>query len=322
MFKLALVFGSAAAATINGATLEAFEKFRVEFSRTYKEGTPEYFKRLEVFAERLEEISQLNDEHILVAGYPVFGVNKFTDVSKDEFSEMYLNKAIKNSTAEADKLPRSDVILNGPPANDIDWRTKGVLTPVKDQAQCGSCWAFSATETIESFAQLAGKGLATLAPQQIVSCDKVDGGCNGGWPYQAMTYIKQAGGQEGESSYPYTSGGGNTGVCKVDSSKFVAGIKVAGYTQVTKGESNLEAALNKGPVSICVDASSWSSYRSGVLSTCGTSVDHAVQAVGYTSAYWIVRNSWGTSWGESGFIRIARGKDLCLISDYVVYPTF
>jgi cysteine peptidase B len=322
MFKLALVFGSAAAATINGATLEAFEKFRVEFARSYKEGTPEYFKRLEVFAERLEEISELNDKHILVAGYPVFGINKFTDVSKEEFAAMYLNKAIMNSTAEADKLPRSDVKLDGPPANDIDWRTKGVLTPVKDQQQCGSCWAFSATETIESFAQLAGKGLPILAPQQIVSCDKVDGGCNGGWPYQAMAYIKQAGGQETESAYPYTSGGGNTGICKVDKSKFVPGVQVTGSVSVTKGENNLEAALNKGPVSICVDASSWSSYRSGILSTCGTSVDHAVQAVGYTADYWIVRNSWGTSWGESGFIRIARGRDLCLISDYVVYPTF
>jgi len=311
-----------AAASINGATLEAFDKFRVEFARTYKEGTPEYFKRLEVFAERLEEISAQNDEHILVAGYPVFGINKFTDVSKEEFASMYLNKAIKNSTAEADKLPRSEVKLDGPPANDVDWRSKGVLTPVKDQMQCGSCWAFSATEAIESFAQLAGKPLPVLAPQQIVSCDKVDQGCNGGWPYQAMTYIKGAGGMETDSAYPYTSGGGNTGVCKVDKTKFVAGLAVAGYVQVAKGEANLETVLNKGPVSICVDASSWSSYRSGVLATCGTSVDHVVQAVGYTAAYWIVRNSWGTSWGESGFIRIARGKDLCLVSDYMVYPTF
>jgi len=314
VLALALV-GLAGAAIIDGKTLEAFDNFARKFNKKYSDD--EYATRASIFAANLEKVNKMNAEHMLVGGEAVFGVTKFSDLSDAEFKQYFLTAQVPLN----DTVPRTTPILSEPPANDVDWRTKGVLTAVKDQGQCGSCWAFSATEAIESFAQIAGKGLKVAAPQQVVSCDKVDGGCNGGWPYNAYTYVHGAGGIEGETSYPYTSGTtGATGTCKFDGSKIV--LPVAGYKSITKGEANLEAALNVGPVSVCVDATTWGSYTGGILSSCGTSVDHCVQAVGYTATTWTIRNSWGSGWGESGFMRIARGKDLCLISDYVTYPTF
>jgi len=205
-----------------------------------------------------------------------------------------------------------------------DWRTKGAVTAVKDQAQCGSCWAFSTTEAIESYAFLAGQPLKILSPQQINSCDKNDGGCNGGNTETAYRYVESAGGLELEADYPYTSGTGRTGTCKFDASKIAISIK--GYKSVARGESNLQNALGSGPVSVCLAARAFQSYHSGILSQCDNQVDHCVQAVGFDTTnsvpYWIVRNSWGTSWGERGYIRVEMGKDLCRISDDVTYPTF
>jgi C1A family cysteine protease len=292
---------------------EAFKRFLQEYHKSYTNAS-EYEYRLSVFSDNLVRINKQNEEHTLVSGAAVFGVTQFSDLTEQEFKSRYLTAVPQPTVGEV-------VTFEGETAAEIDWRTKDVLTRVKDQGQCGSCWAFSATEAIESFAKLANRALIELAPQQITSCDKTDAGCNGGWPYNAYNYVKSAGGIESEGAYPYTSGStGKTGNCNFDSGKVA--ISLNGYKSVATGENNLEAALNVGPVSVCVDANSWGSYRGGILSTCGTSVDHCVQAVGYTSDYWVIRNSWGTSWGENGFMRIARGRNLCLISSYVTYPTF
>lgn len=314
---LKATLATAAFVAVSGSITDAFERFKVAHGVKYA-SQQEHNDRLLIFAKNIQKINQMNEEHVELTGEAVFGITRFSDLTEDEMKSRYLTSRVP----EVEDGEREAVVLAGPVANDVDWRGKGVLTPVKDQGQCGSCWAFSATEAIESYAQMSGKySLLELAPQQIVSCDSADSGCNGGWPYKAYGYVQTAGGIEGESAYPYTSGtSGSTGTCHADSSKFQ--VKVAGYKSVIKGESNLAAALNNGPVSVCVDAANWSSYRSGILTTCGSSVDHCVQAVGYTADAWIVRNSWGSSWGESGFIRIARGSDLCLIGDYVTYPLF
>mmetsp|Transcript_9761 Transcript_9761/g.19804 ORF Transcript_9761/g.19804 Transcript_9761/m.19804 type:complete len:159 (-) Transcript_9761:213-689(-) len=149
-----------------------------------------------------------------------------------------------------------------------------------------------------------------LSPQQIVSCDRTSQGCNGGWTESAYTYIKNNGGLETEDDYPYTSWIGNSGTCKSDSSKAAA--TLSGYTTVS-GEDNMASYVQStGPLSVCLDASTWSSYTGGVMKVCGSSVDHCVQAVGVlpdtAGGYWKVRNSWGTTWGESGFIRLEFGR--------------
>jgi len=155
--------------------------------------------------------------------------------------------------------------------------------------------------------------------EQIVDCDTTDHGCEGGMPTNAYNYVQSAGGIDSYSSYPYTAEGGQSGSCQFNAANVVT--NVASQSSIN-GETGLyQQASTAGPVSVCVDATTWQSYKGGVLKSCGTSVDHCVQLVGYANygksgSYWIVRNSWGTSWGESGFIWIAIGQDLCDIGDY------
>lgn len=256
----------------------------------------------------------------LWGGEAVFGITKFMDLTKEEFKARYLTYVPRNTSGVEYYTPTTPAVAA------VDWRTKGVLTAVKDQGQCGSCWAFSATQAIESYAMMSGKySLVKLSPQQINSCDKTDGGCNGGNTETAYEYVKKVGGLETEATYPYTSGtSGITGTCKFNAADIK--VAIAGYTSVTKGEANLKSALNDGPVSVCLAAGSFQTYRSGILKLCVPPVDHCVQAVGYddsaSTPYWIVRNSWGSSWGEAGFIRLEMGKDICHISDDVTFPTF
>lgn len=304
------------AVTLNTAVTDAFGRFMKEYGKSY-DSVEEYAKRLGVFAENMERVAKMNAEHVLINGEAVFGVTKFSDLTPEEFKATYLTYRPSNRTRNV-----KDPVIEGPIANDIDWVSKGAVTPVKDQGRCGSCWAFSATAAIESYAKLSGKyGLEVLSAQQINSCDKRDGGCNGGNTETAYEYVKGAGGIERNSDYPYTSGGGSTGSCKFQSSKIA--VTISGYHSVSRGESALKNALNEGPASLCLAASSWQSYRGGILSRCDNQVDHCVQGTGYSgSSYWRIRNSWGTRWGESGFIRLAQGSDLCKVSDDTTYPTF
>jgi len=304
-------------AVIDSSVTSAFTRFMEEYNKQYAD--EEFSVRLGIFAQNLERVNKMNEEHILIGGEAVFGVTKFSDLTPEEFKAMYLTYVPSNVS-----MPRVNVVLDGEAATVVDWRTKGAVTPVKDQGQCGSCWAFSATEAIESYSFLNDGKLVSLSAQQITSCDKTDGGCNGGNTETAYGYVHKAGGIETSTDYPYTSGGGSTGVCKFVASKVA--VKIAGYKSVARGETNLKAALNNGPVSVCLAAEAFQSYRSGILRSCPGSVDHCVQAVGYDDTnsppYWTVRNSWATSWGEKGYIRVASGSDLCKISDDVTYPTF
>jgi len=311
------LIAAASAATISGDVMSAFIDFQKTYGKSYSDA--EFPKRLEVFTNNLERVNKLNAEHILIGGEAVHGVTQFSDLTPEEFKAMYLNYVPRNESVH-----RPFLQLDGPLAAAVDWRTKGAVTAVKDQGQCGSCWAFSATEAIESYFFLKTGKLATLSPQQITSCDKVDGGCNGGWPYRAYEYVKSAGGMELESDYPYTSGSGQTGTCKFQAAKVVAGTGLTAYTSIQQSESQLQAAVNNGPASVCVAADAFQSYRSGILRSCPGQIDHCVQAVGYDSdqGYWIVRNSWATTWGEAGYIRIAMGQDLCQIAQDATFPTW
>jgi len=184
---------------------------------------------------------------------------------------------------------------------------------------------FSATETIESANIIAGKlntGMADwLAPQEIVDCDTEGSGCQGGWPSQAMQFIISQGGQDTESSYPYT---GEDGTCASATGKI--GATIASVVPVTADEGQMYTALKTMPLSICADASAWQDYSSGIFtaSECTTNIDHAIQLTGYNptqGAYWIVRNSWGANWGMNGFIWLQYGTDCCGITSYVAYAT-
>jgi hypothetical protein len=291
-----------------------FEAWVAHHGKAYATSA-EYEKRSGIFKANLLKAQVQNLESIQNGGDAAFGITQFSDLTEEEFRTTYLMQNYVPNNDERFVETALEV------AADVDWRTKGVLTGVKDQGQCGSCWAFSATEAIESYARISGKyPLDNLSPQQINSCDRTSGGCNGGSTSSAFNYVHTAGGIETEAVYPYTSGRGVTGTCHSDASKFV--VKIAGYRAVARGEPSLETALNNGPVSVCVAANAFQTYHSGILASCPGNIDHCVQAVGYTADYWILRNSWGRTWGEAGFIRVKRGADLCHVADDVTYPTF
>eukprot|EP00462_Mataza_sp_D1_P013510 CAMPEP_0175175138 /NCGR_PEP_ID=MMETSP0087-20121206/33037_1 /TAXON_ID=136419 /ORGANISM="Unknown Unknown, Strain D1" /LENGTH=356 /DNA_ID=CAMNT_0016466717 /DNA_START=27 /DNA_END=1098 /DNA_ORIENTATION=- len=295
-------------------SMSQFKDFMITYNKTYD--AHEYAYRAGVFANNLL-IAEKNNREDPTA---TFGVTKFMDLTTEEFKSRYLTYRPSNDTApRVEPSPRQL-------ADKIDWNAKGALTAIKDQGNCGSCWAFSATEAIESYAFLSGKyQLQELSPQQITSCDSTDAGCNGGDTPTAYNYVIKAGGIESESAYPYTSGrSGNTGKCKFNKSDIK--VEITGHKKLAKSETALKSGLQDGPVSICLAADKFQTYNSGILSRCPGQVDHCVQATGYDDTYktpyWIVRNSWAKDWGEDGFIRIEQGKNLCKIDSEITYPTF
>jgi len=251
-------------------------------------------------------------------GNQTYGVNKFSDWTTEEFSNLLGMKGYIPRTA----LPKfkNAPIVGAPSA--FDWCQQGKCTRVKDQQQCGSCWAFATTENIESVMSINGRGLPTLSPQQIVDCDSGEQGCGGGDPAQAYGYVVQQGGLDTESSYPYT---GTQGSCAFDPSN--VGAKISGSRDGFGGSEQQMAAnlASIAPFSIIVDASSWQNYQGGILSAsdCGSNLDHAVIAAGYdmNGGFWNVRNSWGSGWGESGFIRLQFGQNTCGMTTEVLSST-
>jgi C1A family cysteine protease len=196
------------------------------------------------------------------------------------------------------------------PAN-FDWRSKGAVTAVKDQGQCGSCWSFSTTGLLEGWNFLHNKKLTTFSEQQIVDCDKkVNEGCNGGWPYLAVQYAGQNG-LETEADYPYTA---EDGKCKYTKAK--ATIVNKNYTFITPNSTDaLKTAITANPISVLIEADQdvFQLYKSGVIwRNCGSQLDHAVLAVGWQKVVgidsFIVKNSWGADWGQSGYVYISTNE--------------
>jgi len=264
------------------------------------------------------------------------------DLSASEFRATYLT--LKPS-AEADPLlawngkctackrfPEQAALMASPPA-EFDWTTKGAVTDVKDQGQCGSCWSFGTTGDIEGTYYLAGNPLVPLSEQELVSCDKgTDQGCNGGLQESAFKFVIKHG-LTTEANYPYQSGHGLSGICHLTKEKPVAAT-ISSWSQISKGsalkdgdeEAIKTALLASGPITIGINASPMQLYRGGIdnpLFCPKGSLDHAVLIVGYGTEggkdYWKIKNSWNTDWGEDGYYRIVRGKNKCGLANDAVH---
>ena len=255
------------------------------------------------------------------------GLNEYSDLDSAEFA-----KQLTGYLTHAKRKPAANTFVgvSAEIPTSVDWRTKGYVTGVKNQGQCGSCWAFSATGSLEGQHALATGKLVSLSEQNLVDCSGPEGneGCNGGWPEWADEYIIKNHGIDTEASYPYRA---EDQKCRFKAAD--VGSTCSKYTDITSDDEQAltEAIANVGPISVCIDAShaSFQMYHSGVYyePACSqTELDHCVLAVGYgtndSKDMYIVKNSWGTTWGMKGYIYMSRNRDdNCGIATHASYPT-
>jgi len=317
-------------------THAVFESWHKQFGRNYASEIQEA-QKYSVWMENLWKIADYNSRDLTFK----LRLNQFGDLTEEEF-RLQVHGTTGSCIPSKDKLKTLQSVKSQTPVArepvqlpaSVDWTTQGVVTPVKNQGDCGSCWAFSTTGSLECDYAIKTGSLTSLSEQQLVDCSSSYGndGCNGGWYYYAWEYAAKEGGLCTEAAYPYT---GVQGTCKQTScgTKYDA---PASYTKVTADdETALETAAAAGCVSVAIEADQFAFqyYSSGILTgTCGTAIDHAVLVVGYGAQggqdYWKVKNSWGTSWGEAGYVLICRdcnkngNEGECGIDMYPAFPTF
>jgi len=308
------MFASGATALAQGDYEFLFSKWVQQHNKKYE--TTEFMERFRIFKSNLDFVTEQNQKNLTYT----LEMNHFGDLSWDEFRTTYLGyNHVKQPFLRS--LNEQEMEVDGPLA-DIDWRTKGAVTPVKNQGQCGSCWAFSSTGSLEAQHQKATGSLVSFSEQQLVDCAHSFGnnGCRGGLMDHAFEYWKQNAACK-EADYAYTA---RDGTCK----NTCTGVtKTSGYKDVPSGQENaLDGFLANGPVSIAIEAdqSSFQFYKGGVFQgPCGRNLDHGVLLVGSgggANGYWIVKNSWGAGWGEQGYIRFQRGKNMCGIAQAASQP--
>ncbi|KAM3147598.1 hypothetical protein pb186bvf_000405 [Paramecium bursaria] len=257
----------------------------------FKYSATEDLYRFRIYAQAIEEIEAHNADTTQTYKQ---GENQFTAMTQEEFVSFLTYMPQQNR----DQYEVYEAPEGFKPVGAVDWSSQ---VKVKDQGQCGSCWAFSAVAGVEAFLKITKGQTVDLAEQQLVDCDnKSSAGCDGGYQDLAVKWIAKNG-IVNQSQYPYTA---KTGSCKVATgTKYISGYKAATTTQA------IQDALQKYPLTVAVDATNWSRYSSGVFSNCAKQLNHAVLLVGFNADNtWIVKNSWGTGWGLKGFITLASGN--------------
>lgn len=343
------------AVDISGLTEERvyakFEKFKAKYNRNYAT-IQETLHKYSIFKTNYLNALQLRDNSMSSNNV---GITEFMDLTPEEFQEHYLKQSttedkdiidipqwnykqppvVNNETPEGEGTLYEEIKqtetkflseeqdtsrkLQSNPSS-YDWRSKGVVSGVLNQGACGGCWAFNSLAAVESAYARKYNKLIAFSPQQIIDCNQSGFGCSGGTIMGALSYLKSYGAQP-LSSYPYKQ---KKGYCNYNSKQGIA--RVASYYRSnTSDEASIASMLfNAGPLAININASSFQYYKGGIFnpSSCSNSVNHGVTIVGYGqsngSPYWIVKNSWGSQWGEAGYFRIYRGRKLCGMTSTVV----
>nr|XP_043629331.1 senescence-specific cysteine protease SAG39-like [Erigeron canadensis] len=327
-----LVFGMWAlqvtSRTLNDETmLQRHEEWMACYGRVYRDEL-EKEMRFKIFKENVAYVEAFNN-----AGNTAYklSVNEFADQTNEEFKATRNGFKLPSTVRLGQTTPFRYEDVTAVPSS-MDWRKKGAVTPIKNQGQCGSCWAFSTIAATEGITQITSGKLISLSEQELVDCDTSgeDQGCGGGYMDGGFTFIVQNKGINTEAAYPYKA---VDATCNTKEEAIHAA-KITGHEDVpVNSESALLKAVAMQPVSVAIDAGGvdFQLYSAGVFNgTCGTELDHGVTVVGYGTSddgvkYWLVKNSWGTGWGEDGYIRMLRDiepvEGMCGIAMMASYPT-
>ncbi|KRT81521.1 Peptidase [Oryctes borbonicus] len=295
----------------------AFRDFKEKYNKIYPT-TSEELRRFKIFRNNLKKIHLLN---INERGTAVYGITKFSDLTYAEFRAKHMGLRTDLALENEITFPQAEIPDIELP-DEFDWREKGAVTEVKNQQSCGSCWAFSVTGNVEGQYAIKHQKLLEFSEQELVDCDKYDEGCGGGLMDNAYRAIEEIGGLELESDYPYDA---ENEKCHYDKNLFK--VELSGAVNISQNEDDMAKWLvQNGPISIAINANAMQFYVGGVSHPwkflCNPkSLDHGVLIVGYgvhsyptfkkTLPYWIVKNSWGKSWGEQGYYLVYRGDGTC-----------
>jgi len=298
----------------------AFTAWMQKHNKVYT--TSEFQNRYTIFKSNMDYARDWNAQNTGT----VLGMTFLADLTNAEYQSIYLGTKINVESTPVPKASNVEDTYNAT----VDWRNKNVVTPIKNQGQCGSCWSFSTTGSTEGAHALKTGNLVSLSEQNLMDCSTSYGnqGCNGGLMDQAFQYIIANKGIDTEESYPYQ---GVQGTCQYNAAN--SGATLSSFKDIPKGdEATLQTAVTQQPVSVAIDAShiSFQLYTSGIyydILCSATRLDHGVLVVGYGTdttdnrAYWIVKNSWGTTWGQEGYLYMSKDRNNnCGIATSASYP--
>jgi C1A family cysteine protease len=308
---------------------EQWTNFKNSHRRRFMNPVEEVFRK-RIFQKKLQEVENHNERYRQGLETYELGVNQFSDYTEEELLPYTHGLRLPSETPEPliSIDANSSLVARATLPASLDWRSRGVVTPVKNQASCGSCWAFSTTGALESHYKIRYGSTVTLSEQQLVDCVPEAHGCSGGWMADAYMYIARNGGINYDRDYPYEA---RDNACRYSSSR--ARVSVRGYAYLTGPNEEMlkDMVATQGPVSVAFDAGgNFAGYSGGVYynPSCSTNqFTHAVVIVGYGTEngqdYWLVKNSWGSNWGQGGYIKMARNRgNNCGIASKASYPVF